>query len=307
MNKIESNINGRNPLLVVFWSFGLFILMQLLQYAGVFAASIISGVSPGGIMKSGITGAYPILGRGITVAIIGIPLALIATKYLWRRPKSWMRLEFNPVYLFGGLLGGIILPIVAILLISLFANVTSEFNPSRFNYPELAAIIFGIFAYMLFIGTVEELVFRGMAIREWAYKWGWGISIIIGGIYFGALHLISILPELTIVKAIWIILAAISVTALFTTLYIRSKSLWLPIGFHAGWNFCLEGILGVTISGKGSGTALCKTNITGANIFTGGTFGMESSIITICIYLIAAYLVIRLFGKKPSSLLSSKE
>ena len=307
MNKIESKIHARNPLLVVLWSLGLFILMQAPQYVGTFVASIISGISFGSIMKSGITDAYPILGRGITIAIIGIPLALIVTKYLWRRPKSWIRLEFKPGYLLGGLLGGIILPIIAVLLISLFANVSLEFNPRQLSHPELAAMILGIFAYMLFIGTAEELVFRGMTIREWAYKWGWGISIIIGGIYFGVLHLVSILPELTVVKAIWIILAAVSVTTLFTALYIRSKSLWLPIGFHAGWNFCLDGILGATISGHGSGTALCKTDISGAGIFTGGTFGMESSLLTICVYLIAAYLVIRLFRKKSNGLLSSKE
>nr|WP_141810786.1 CPBP family intramembrane glutamic endopeptidase [Nocardia bhagyanarayanae] len=33
--------------------------------------------------------------------------------------------------------------------------------------------------------------------------------------------------------------------------YVATRSLWLPIGLHFGWNFIQAGVFGVTVSGSG--------------------------------------------------------
>ncbi len=71
-----------------------------------------------------------------------------------------------------------------------------------------------------------------------------------GGVYFAAVHFIAIFSILTPLLALAIVTFGVMISALFVALYVRGRSLWLPIGFHAGWNFALAGIAGTTMSGK---------------------------------------------------------
>ena len=271
----------RNPTLVLFWSFGLFILMHTTRYAGMFFVSLFSGASFESVISGEFKNHLTILGDGLTAVIIGIPIALLITKYLWRRPWNWLRLRLKGKLLLYGFLLGIVLPVVVLLLVSLWASVKITATPDRFSVGELVCVLIGSLGLVVFTAVSEELSFRGMAVREWALKWRWPVAIVLGGIYFGVLHLIGLISHLTVFNTIWIIVAATVVNLLFVSLYIRGKSLWLPIGFHAGWNLSLNTFLGTTMSGKSASFGLLATEISeGPDIVTGGIFGIEASIVT---------------------------
>ena len=156
------------------------------------------------------------------------------------------------------------------------------------------------------VALSEELVFRGMAVREWAVIMGWPLATIFGGLYFGMVHLVGLLPRIAGLEAVWIIVSALIAGILFTAMYIRSKSLWLPIGFHFGWNLCLQLFFGTTVSGQEVTFGLYRTELSGPAFLTGGAFGVEASVITYVIYIAVALLFLRYSKVGKPELLASR-
>jgi uncharacterized protein len=280
-------------------------LIQLTHFAGFLLASLISGAPIFDIMTSEFKNHLSILGHGLGVLIFGLPLAYMVTKYLWRRDYQWVGLIFSVKQLLGGIMVGLILPVFVVWITSAFIEVNFVLKPDRFGLEEIISILIGSFCLMIFVALAEELVFRGMAAREWAVKYGWMVAIILGGLYFGAIHLLPMISKISLQDSLRIMLAALAVSFLLTALYIRGRSLWLPLGLHVGWNFSLMTIIGATISGKEAAYGLYRTELVGADIFTGGEFGVEASIISIAVYLIVGVLFLTLSKRGLPELLKS--
>jgi hypothetical protein len=60
--------------------------------------------------------------------------------------------------------------------------------------------------------------------------------------------------------------------------YFATRTLWLPIGLHFGWNFAEDFIFGVRMSGHAPRPAIVDGTLTGSSLWTGGAYGLESSI-----------------------------
>ena len=58
-----------------------------------------------------------------------------------------------------------------------------------------------------------------------------------------------------------------------------TRRLWLSIGFHMSWNYTQSAIFSGIVSGGVSDPGLIRSNIRGPEVLTGGSFGLESSII----------------------------
>ncbi|PWB70058.1 hypothetical protein C3F09_09765 [candidate division GN15 bacterium] len=291
---MSDTIRPRHPLLVLVWSFGILIAMNLHQYLGVLIGAMMGGFTFEEVISGKGRNLFSQLGHGVTAVVIGLPLAWLIIRFLWRRSFDWMRLRFNGRLALGGFALGLLLPLAVLTVISAVGNVNVTAVPSRLTAGDFAVILAGTLCWMSFIAFSEETVFRGMVVREWASRWGWKAATLLGGLWFGALHLTGIEGGLTFVSAIWVLIAGVAVTVLFVALYVRGRSLWLPIGFHLGWNLCLDGLLGVTISGKEPGFSLFQMNTSGPAWLTGGAFGMEASVVAIAVYLAVAILVLRL-------------
>lgn len=124
---------------------------------------------------------------------------------------------------------------------------------------------------------MEELLFRGILFR-WIEEFGgsWA-ALIISSALFGLVH--SQNPGAT-----WFSSFAVAVEAglLLGGAYMLTRSLWMPIGIHAAWNFTQGPILGVPVSG-GPVHGLFKAELSGPAILSGGAFGLEASIIAIAV------------------------
>jgi len=286
-------IKKRNPLLVVVWSFGLFVLMHTSQYPGMFLAAKMAKVSFGGIASGAFANHYSILWMGSNAVILGIPVVFMITKYLWRRDSTWMLLDFNIRLFFDGAILGLLVPICIVAVLSLFDVVRVTGHPTRFSSLELGSALVGSLGLSLFTGIVEEVVFRGMAAREFAARYGWIVAAMMSGLYFGVVHLLSEIPTVSVGDALWIVLGAMIVGALFVTMLAKSGSLWFPIGFHVAWNFCLAAIIGTRMSGDESSLGLFETELYGSPALTGGKFGLELSVISILAYVIVTIILLR--------------
>ena len=284
---------SRNPSVVFLWSLGLFILMQVHQYVGVLLSSLMCGAGFEAIIEGKFYNECCVLWQGLAAGVIGIPLVIIITKFLWRRTWEWMRFRFN-LTLFGyGILLGLILPALILGLLFSVGMAAVLATPARYGFIELFSIILGTIGFTLIIALSEELVFRGMAVREWAVRMGWPLATIFGGLYFGLAHLVVFLPSITGLEVAWTLVSAMIAGILFTAMYIRSKSLWMPIGFHFGWNLCLQLLFGTTVSGQEVNFGLYRTELSGPAFLTGGFFGVESSVITYVLYIIVAILFLK--------------
>ena len=58
-----------------------------------------------------------------------------------------------------------------------------------------------------------------------------------------------------------------------------TRRLWLSMGFHMAWNYTQSAIFSGIVSGSVPEPGLIKSNIKGPDVLTGGSFGLESSLI----------------------------
>jgi len=123
-------------------------------------------------------------------------------------------------------------------------------------------------------GVLEELLFRGALFRiveEWLGSW---VSILLSSFVFGFLHLLN--PEGTVVGALFI---SIEAGLLLAAAYMLTRRLWLSMGFHIGWNYTQSGVYSGIVSGSDDAPGLIRPIIDGPVALTGGSFGLEASLV----------------------------
>jgi len=110
----------------------------------------------------------------------------------------------------------------------------------------------------VFVGAIEELLFRGALFGVLRRSWSWPMALVLSSVVYALVHLLGRPPEPTTVAwcsgwvALWAMPpgAATLLTPAFLNLtlagmilgvcYQRTGSLLLPIGLHAGWIFGLK-------------------------------------------------------------------
>ncbi len=171
----------------------------------------------------------------------------------------------------GMLVGAGLYTSCALILIALGMYRIEGLNPWTFVIPAVAlALSSGIF---------EELLFRGVLFRSVEEISGSWISLVVSSAVFGFVHLLN--PAGTITGAIYI---SIEAGLLLAAAYMLTRRLWLSIGFHMSWNYVQSAIFSGIVSGGVTDPGLIRSNIKGPDVLTGGSFGLESSIIafTLC-------------------------
>jgi membrane protease YdiL (CAAX protease family) len=148
---------------------------------------------------------------------------------------------------------------------------------------------------MCCVACVEELVFRGVVFRILEEKFGSWVAVLVSSLVFGLLHLIN--PEATLWGAVAISLEA---GVLFGAVYLATRSLWLPIGLHLGWNLAESGIFGTAVSGSASAaqSSLVRAVVSGPQALTGGAFGPEASLVAIVVCGVPAVLLLMLAKRR---------
>jgi membrane protease YdiL (CAAX protease family) len=137
----------------------------------------------------------------------------------------------------------------------------------------------------MFAAVGEEIVFRGVIFRLLEEAFGTAVALVVSAIVFGLLHLVNSGATITGVVAV-----ALEAGVLLGLAYALARSLWLPIGIHLGWNFTEGGIFGSAVSG-GASAGVFPMAPNGPTLLTGGTFGLEASIISVAVCLTASVIL----------------
>ena len=84
----------------------------------------------------------------------------------------------------------------------------------------------------------------------------------------------SLNPSMSLISYINLFLFAL----LAAYMFLKSKNLWLPIGYHITWKYFEGNVFGFQVSGL-STESLYRLNTPLKNIITGGSFGPEGGLI----------------------------
>ena len=132
------------------------------------------------------------------------------------------------------------------------------------------------------------MLFHGYAFQLLVRRMGAFATILPVSIIFGMEHLRN--PNATWLGAVnttlWGILLGFA--------YWRTGSLWLPIGLHFGWNFTLP-IFGVNLSGFTMGVTGYALHWTVGDVWSGGAYGPEGSVLASIIVVALFFTVQRAF------------
>jgi len=122
---------------------------------------------------------------------------------------------------------------------------------------------------------VQQIIFQAIIFRITEEVVGTWWALVITVLLFVLFHLIS--AQITVAS----LLADAVGGLLFTSAYILTRKLWLPIGLHTALDFTKDGIFGAGVIGT-SGLALkglLQSNLTGSVLLTGGASGAQASLI----------------------------
>jgi membrane protease YdiL (CAAX protease family) len=164
------------------------------------------------------------------------------------------------------------------LLFSLVVGVAAALGVYRIaGSGGTSMLLLGLISAGIMPGFMEEMLFRGILFRwieEFAGSWA---ALVITSTLFGLAHILN--PNAT-----WFSSLAIAVEAglLLGAAYMFTRSLWLPIGLHAAWNFTQGPIFGVPVSGTPA-NGIIQARLGGPTALSGGGFGLEASVIAVVI------------------------
>ncbi|MGW9498740.1 CPBP family intramembrane glutamic endopeptidase [Streptomyces prasinus] len=131
----------------------------------------------------------------------------------------------------------------------------------------------GLVGFMAAASVTEELIFRGILFRIIEERTGTWIALTLTGLLFGLSHLLN--PDADLWGALAI---AIEAGGMLAAAYAATRTLWVPIGLHFGWNFAAAGIFSTEVSGNNTPQGLLDTMTSGPTWVTGGDFGPEGSV-----------------------------
>lgn len=217
----------------------------------------------------GATASNPLLQIAVVIgwSVVGFAVYIGLVRLIERRPVTELALPGMGRELGIGLLVGAGLYTACILVLMVLGIYKIDgLNPVSYMLPAIAI--------PLSSGIFEELLFRGVLFRiveEWLGSW---ISLVVSSLVFGLVHLMN--PAATLMGAIFI---SVEAGILLAAAYMLTRRLWMSMGFHIAWNYTQSGVFSGIVSGSDTDPGLIKPVIDGPTLLTGGTFGVESSVI----------------------------
>lgn len=140
--------------------------------------------------------------------------------------------------------------------------------------------------FFLIIAIIEEALFRGYLIKNLIEKISDRSALFLSSLIFAFVHIAN--PNFGWMGFVNIFLSGM----LMGLLYLQTNNLSLPIGVHFAWNL-MQNFFGFAVSGQKTSGAFSVEYLSTNNIFTGGEFGMEGSILLTPIIVISIVVISR--------------
>lgn len=222
-------------------------------------------------------------------SIIGIGLVILYCYGIEKRKLACMgiiRSSFFQQYMKGILVGGFLISVIVLIGELLGIFVFDEIN-QNLNIKIILLFFFGF----LLQGFYEELVFRGFLMISIIKKSTIFVAVMINSLLFGLTHGFN--DGIHVLGLLNLILFGI-----FESIYLlKNDNIWGVSAIHSMWNFMQGSIYGFNVSGMAQSQSLLTFKIKNCEIFSGGTFGLEGSLLT-TIVLASGILIAALYKNR---------
>lgn len=204
---------------------------------------------------------FPLVALGLT--------SWFLVRFVDRRPGASLGLALEPAA-WRQTLGGLALGAGSLLtLVGTFAWLGMRLEPSTAPGVDFFVIQGVSHAGIAFF---EELLVRSYPFQTLIEGLGTWPAWALSSLGFGLLHLGN--PDLTPLGVVNLVLAGL----LFALFVLRTRALWLAVGFHFAWNLTQGPILGLPVSGIRFESTLMRSVPAGPAWWTGGAFGPEGGV-----------------------------
>lgn len=142
-------------------------------------------------------------------------------------------------------------------------------------------------------GVVEEVVFRGILLRvldAWLGSWA---ALALTSLLFGLMHLTN--DGASLLTALGLVIEA---GVLLGAAYLLTRRLWLAFGLHIAWNTVQAGVFSSAVSGSGTQNGLLVAELSGPTWLTGGSMGIEGSLLTVLLGFGAGIVMLALAARR---------
>ena len=166
-----------------------------------------------------------------------------------------------------GCVFGLVLVGLAVLPLAVWGNLHFRTTLTLHNMARVLMVL----GVLISGALAEELMFRGYPFQRLIEGIGAMGAIGVFSVLFGVVHLSN--PG----ASVWGLVNTIAIGILLSILYLRTRSLWLPWGFHFAWNTMLGLVLGLPVSGLRLFNVAVHGTANGPRWLTGGSYGIEAS------------------------------
>ena len=221
-----------------------------------------------------------LVGWGCGALLEGLPLRALG----WALHRGWAR-----DLLFGSLIGA-----ASLVLAGAIAAAPGGFHFTLTGigmWPMVAKTLVSSALIFICAGAAEEVLFRGYPLQTVLRSWPAWAALIPTSLAFAAIHLDN--PNTvrgftfinTTLAGLWLGVA-----------YLRTRSLWFPLGIHWAWNWTMGAVLGLPVSGINEITPeplLMRAVDQGPAWLTGGAYGIEGGAACTLVLLISTFFIWR--------------
>ena len=219
--------------------------------------------------------------------IVMAGVALLYWKLIEKKPLSEMGLTKRFGNYLIGILAGVLLLAVSVAAIVFTGSIKYH---GIYNNADILMILL-LFGGFIIQGATEEILCRGIVLHAISKKTSVWIAIAVSTILFVLPHWSSLFEGKTVYGVIGVA-NLVLISIIFSLLTIRFKSIWAACGLHSFWNAILYSVLGLNLSGNDETvTAIFNMQSVGKNIWNGGEYGIEASIITTVVLAIATAII----------------
>ncbi len=214
---------------------------------------------------------------------IVLATGLYTIAYTWaflrivdRRPLTSLGLRLVPGWR-GDFAKGVGLAALILAIVYAFSLAAGSIRVEGFARPapessSVLLYLLGALGGFLVVGLYEELMFRGYVLQRLCEGARRPAAIAVSSVLFALLHGFN--PG---ANAFGIFNTTI-IGILLAALYFRSGSLWMPVGFHFGWNFFLGYVYSLPVSGLPIYGILKVVEVEPQSRMTGGSYGPEAGL-----------------------------
>jgi len=209
--------------------------------------------------------------------------ALIYWKIIEKKPLRTMGINRHFGSYFAGAAAGVVLLSVSVAAVVLSGSMEYHGICKKVDVPMILLLTGGFVVQ----GAAEEILCRGVVLHSLKDKTPLWLAVAASTVTFIMPHWSSLFAG-DIVYGIIGAANLILISVMFSLLTVRFGSIWAACGLHSFWNAVLYSVLGLNLSGNDEKvTAVFNMQTAGENIWNGGGYGIEGSVVTTAVLMLA--------------------